>query len=141
MKNLLIYFVFFLLLLSALSNAASFITPDKNYHKLSWSGTEQSKAIAVKNISRLSFSSTHIIRLSDREKPHYHDRHDLMVVVLKGKAIIHFKEHRVILSEGDAVSIPRGTFHWAENMASPQASEVIAVFSPPFDGKDRRPAE
>ena len=74
-----------------------------------------------------------------QEFPHFHDHHDLSVSVLSGKGIVHFKDHDVVITPGDVIFIPRGTFHWAEN-TDPDASVVFAVFSPPFDGKDKRRA-
>jgi len=64
----------------------------------------------------------------------------LTVSVISGAAVIHFKNHEVSLLPGDVIYIPKGTFHWAENM-DPVASVAFAVFAPAFDGKDRRKAE
>lgn len=119
---------------------AKLVFPDKIYKDVNWSQEELGKDISVRNLHRGTDTSTHLIRLKGKEFPHYHDRHDLSVTVLSGKSIIHFHDHDVSLAPGDVIFIPGGTFHWAENV-DPAASVVFAVFSPAFDGQDRRSAE
>ena len=129
--NLLIY-IFLLHVLTACqtSNPVHLLFPDQNYSSTKWTAAEQQKAIAIQ----------HLIRLKGKELPHYHDKHDLNVSLLSGNSIIHFKGHEVRMKPGDVVFIPQGTYHWAEN-TDPVASVVFAVFSPAFDGKDKRLAE
>ena len=122
------------------SDHAKLVFPDKTYQNVKWSQDELGKDISVRNLHHGADSSTHLIRLKGKEFPHYHDHHDLNVTVLSGKSIIHFHDHDVSLAPGDVIFIPQGTFHWAEN-TDPVASEVFAVFSPAFDGHDRRTAE
>jgi len=62
------------------------------------------------------------------------------VTVLSGQSTIHFKDRNVKLNPGDVIFIPKGKYHWAEN-TDPNSSVVFAVFSPGFDGKDRRKVE
>jgi mannose-6-phosphate isomerase-like protein (cupin superfamily) len=102
-----------------------------------WSEAERKKGIAVRGMYRDEWVSTHLIRLAENEPPHYHDHHSLVVSVISGKSVIHFKTHAVPLTPGDVVFVPPGTFHWAENQGD-EASVVFAVFSPAFSGKDRR---
>lgn len=113
------------------------VYPDKLYNKIEWTEEEKAKDISVRNISGTEDSSTHLIRLQGKEFPHYHDYHDLNVTIISGRSTIHFKNRMVSLKPGDVISIPKGTYHWAENTGS-ESSVVFAVFSPPFDGKDRR---
>lgn len=105
-----------------------------------WSVEELDRDIAVKQLHRNDATSTHLIRLNGSETPHYHDRHELSVTLLTGTAVMHFRGHDIPLRAGDTVFIPRGVYHWAEN-AGVEASIVHAVFSPGFDGRDRRSAE
>ena len=116
------------------------VYPDGPQRYDDWTEAQRRQDIAVRTLSHSEAVSTHLIRLKGREFPHYHDRHDLSVTVLAGTAVIHFKEHGMRLGPGDAVFIPRGNYHWAEN-TGPEASIVHAVFSPGFDGKDRRRAD
>ncbi len=140
MKIAMCVFVVLFLVACQSSNHVKLIYPDKIYQQTKWTEDELKKNIAIRHLHRGTAASTHLIRLKGNEFPHYHDRHDLNVSVLSGKSTIHFKDHAVVLVPGDVIFIPKGTFHWAENTDS-VASVVFAVFSPAFDGKDRRKAE
>jgi len=131
-----------LMLLTACQSSPSkkVIYPETSYQDITWTVEESKKEIAIRHLHRSKTASTHLIRLKGNEFPHYHDRHDLTVTALSGKSIIHFKERQVKLNPGDVIFVPKGTYHWAENTDS-DASVVFAVFSPGFDGKDRRKAE
>jgi mannose-6-phosphate isomerase-like protein (cupin superfamily) len=137
-----IIFIFFSLLLVAChsNNQTKLVYPDKIYQQPEWTENELQKNIAIRHLHRSTNASTHLIRLKGSESPHYHDHHDLNVSVLSGKSTIHFKDHKVLLQPGDIIFIPKGTYHWAEN-SDPVASVVFALFSPAFDGKDKRKAE
>ena len=119
------------------SDESKVVLPTKEYKNIEWSSADKAKNIALKHLSRNEYSSSHLIRIKESEKPHYHDTHNLTVTVLEGDSIIHFKEHKVLLHKGDVVYIPKGTYHWAENIDS-EASVVFATFSPAFNGKDKR---
>jgi mannose-6-phosphate isomerase-like protein (cupin superfamily) len=133
-------FILLLVLLWETQLYAKVVFPTQIHGTSTWTTQEQIQAIAIHHLKRTQNLSTHLIRLQESEVPHYHDRHDLQVVLLEGSSIIHFKDHQVRVEKGDVVFIPKGTFHWAENI-SPKASIVFATFSPPFDGKDKRLAE
>jgi mannose-6-phosphate isomerase-like protein (cupin superfamily) len=113
------------------------VLENKGYQNVQWTEEEKQKEIAIRHMSRTEYSSTHLLRVRGAEKPHVHDHHDLTVTVISGKSIIHFKDHEVVLEKGDVVHIPRGTYHWAENI-DPEASVAFAVFSPAYKGKDKR---
>ncbi len=119
---------------------ARLVYPQGIYPQPEWTATELEQNIAIHHLSRNTHSSTHIIRLKNKESPHYHDFHDLNLSVLSGTSIIHFKDHQVELEAGDVIYIPKASYHWAEN-TSPNASVVFAIFSPAFDGKDKREAD
>ena len=80
------------------------------------------------------------ILLNDAEPPHYHDNHDLSVTIIKGRSVIHFEDRAITVEAGDVVFIPKGTYHWAENVGD-KGCEIHAVFSPAFEGKDTRIAQ
>ncbi len=113
------------------------VFPDQIYQHLQWSTAELKKDIAIHHLHRSADASTHLIRLKGNEFPHYHDHHDLNISVLSGTSTIHFTDHEVRLEPGDVLFIPRGTLHWAENTDA-AASVVFAVFSPAYEGKDKR---
>jgi quercetin dioxygenase-like cupin family protein len=103
-----------------------------------WTPEELAKPIAVRRLRATPAMSVSVIRLAGAEQPHIHQEHDLVVVLLTGEARLHLGGRVVAVHSGDVMEIPRGTVHWAEN-AGPGASEVYAVFSPPYDGLDSHP--
>lgn len=140
MKVLLCLLSVFWLIACQSSPAPKLVFPDQEYSHIPWTAEEMVKDIAIRHLYRSAAISTHLMRLQGSEFPHYHDRHDLSVTLLSGRSIIHFQDHNVILVPGDVLFIPRGTYHWAENIDL-NASEVFVLFSPAFDGKDRRKAD
>lgn len=110
------------------------ITPEgeKVFNKLP---VPENKPLISLPISQNELSSFHLILLKTEEKPHIHAKHDLSVYVLKGNSWIYLNNRKVVLAPGDFIVIPKGTAHYAVNTGK-EPAEVIAVFSPPFDGKD-----
>lgn len=100
-----------------------------------WSEKDLKKEIVVKLLESNEHCSILLIRLNGSEKPHVHEHHSLSVYVLKGESSIIIEGKEVDLFPGDFVTIPKGTIHWAKNKGDSPA-EVIAVFSPPYKGKD-----
>ena len=128
------------ILLTACTHNPKIVFPKKGYQNIQWSAKEQSQNISVRHLAHTEYSSSHLIRVKGSEKPHFHDYHDLTVTIISGKAIVHFWNHEVVLEKGDVVTIPKGVYHWAENIDS-DASVVFATFSPPYRGKDKRLAK
>lgn len=113
------------------------VSPRRVMEEVSWSDEELARDFAIRNLNRTREISTHIIRLNGQETPHAHDQHDLTVFVLSGFAAMHFEKRVTALGPGDVIEIPRGNYHWAESLQG-QPCQVYAVFSPPYDGKDKR---
>ena len=84
--------------------------------------------------------SHHVVQIRDREIPHVHKKHDLTVMVLKGKGYLLLGKRKIDLAAGDVLFVPRRTTHYFVNTFS-EPSVALAVFSPPFDGKDTIPVE
>lgn len=103
-----------------------------------WTADELAKPIAVRRLRATAEVSVSLIRLAGAEQPHIHKDHDLVVVLLSGTARLHLGGRTIDVRPGDVMEIPRGVVHWAEN-TGPEASEVYAVFSPPYDGRDNLP--
>ena len=82
--------------------------------------------------------SHHVVQVRDRESPHIHKDHDLTVTVMRGQGYLMLGTRRIDVTVGDVVFIPSGTIHYFVNTDS-QPSVALAVFSPPFDGKDTIP--
>ncbi len=129
-----------LLLASCAAKPSIELIEAKGIVDITWSEEEMAKDIAVRMLDRTENVSTHVIRLQGSESPHFHDKHDLSVTFISGDGAIHFQDRTVYLTPGDIIFIPKGTYHWAENRGE-GPSLVYAIFSPPFDGKDRRRAE
>lgn len=138
-KNILWIFIFAFSLAGCRTSVrpARIISPEGILPKTAWSREERQKEIAVRTLKTTQEASFHLIRLRTTEKPHTHNNHDLTVVMLSGGARVFIEGRRYEVNPGDIVEIPRGKVHWAENRAS-EASEVYAVFTPPFDGKDHQ---
>lgn len=133
-----IWVVFFSDVVSkTLHKQGSVVLPEKNLTQEDWQIPLNDAGIGVKTLTKTAETSTHLLALKGKEKPHVHDTHDLTAIVLSGKVNIHFKDRTQEMTTGDVVSIPRGTFHWAENICEEQ-SQIYVIFNPPFDGKDRR---
>jgi quercetin dioxygenase-like cupin family protein len=104
--------------------------------KVEWTAEEQQKDIAIRELSRSASASVHLVRARGAEKPHTHDEHDLIVMLVSGSVRAHLGDQVLDAHPGDVIQIPRGLPHWVENTGS-EPSLSFAIFSPPFDGKDR----
>lgn len=104
---------------------------------MAWSAADRAAPVAVHTLRATDSASHHIVLLNLAEKPHVHDRSDLTTFVLTGHVRMHFQDRVVDMLAGDVVDIPRGQLHWAENVST-EPSEGYVIFSPAFDGKDRR---
>ena len=81
-------------------------------------------------------SSHHLVAIRDRETPHQHERHDLLVVVLRGHGFMRLGDEERPVGEGSILYVPRGTAHAFRN-ASNEPAVAYAVYLPAFDGEDR----
>lgn len=119
---------------------AKLILAGEEIDAVSWSEEEKTKDFAIRLVFKDDDSSAVLMRMQASEPPHYHDRHGLAITMVSGRAAINFSDKRVELNPGDIVLIPKGTYHWAEPLDD-KPSVVFVVFSPAFDGKDRRLVE
>ncbi len=94
------------------------------------------ESFRVQEIARDTTSSHHVVAIRDREIPHRHDRHDLLVVMLRGHGGMRIGDEERPVGEGSILWIPRGTPHAFRN-ASGTPAIAYAVYLPPFDGSDR----
>jgi mannose-6-phosphate isomerase-like protein (cupin superfamily) len=116
------------------------VTPGGSLPAVAWTDEELGKDVAIKTVRQSDAASHHVVRLLKAEKPHVHDRSDLIVVVLSGSVRMHFADRVVPVGAGQAIDIPKGAPHWAENVST-EPSFAYVVFAPAFDGKDRRPVD
>jgi mannose-6-phosphate isomerase-like protein (cupin superfamily) len=108
--------------------------------QIPWTADELKQPISVVEVRRGNWSSHHVVRLAGAEKPHVHERHDVLVTLLRGRVRMHVGEQVWIMEAGDVADIPHGTPHWAQNIVRDGASEAYVVFTPPYDGQDSTPA-
>ncbi len=99
--------------------------------------TENIKVLAL---GRGEGVSHHVVQIRDREVPHIHKNHDLTVVVLRGQGYLMLEERRIELKPGGLLFIPRSIVHYFVNTHT-DPSVALAIFTPPFDGKDTVPVE
>ncbi|MDP6529955.1 MAG: cupin domain-containing protein [Gemmatimonadota bacterium] len=77
---------------------------------------------------------THLM-IASEVAAHLHRTHDETVVILAGSGVMRLGEETLSVGPGSILLIPRGTVHALSVLDGPM--EVVSVFSPPFDGKDR----
>lgn len=87
-------------------------------------------------LGRDAHSSHHAVAIRDREQPHRHDRHDLVVVIVRGHGQMRLGDEERAVGTGSVLYIPRATVHAFRN-ESPEPAVAYAVYTPAFDGNDR----
>ncbi len=98
--------------------------------------TDTNQAFKITTLLTGPGVTLNLAQLNKVVKNHYHKDHDEVVYVVRGNGLVTIagKDYRV--SPGWAYLVPRGTFHRFVNLG-PDATVVLSVFSPAFDGKDR----
>ena len=114
-------------------------SPHASLREIQWTEEENAREVVLRTLRVTKEASFHLVRVRTAEKPHVHDAHDGTVFVLAGRFLVHFGERSMVVGQGDVIEIPRGVPHWAENIHS-ESSEAYVIFTPPYDGKDWRPA-
>jgi mannose-6-phosphate isomerase-like protein (cupin superfamily) len=94
------------------------------------------EALAVQEVGRDAHTSHHLVTIRDCEEPHRHERHDLIVVVLRGRGEMRLGADTRAVGEGSILYVPRGAVHAFCNRADGPAV-AYAIYAPPFDGRDR----
>jgi mannose-6-phosphate isomerase-like protein (cupin superfamily) len=90
----------------------------------------------VIELARDQGTSQHLVAIRKAEVPHRHDRHDLLVVILRGYGSMSIDGKQKPVGDGSILYIPRGAVHAFRN-ESPEPAVAFAVYAPPFDGRDR----
>lgn len=94
------------------------------------------EAFHVTELGRDQHSSHHVVAIRHREVPHRHDRHDLIVVILRGSGAMLLGEQERPIGVGSILYVPRGTTHAFRNDGEEPAI-AYAVYTPAFDAEDR----
>jgi mannose-6-phosphate isomerase-like protein (cupin superfamily) len=90
----------------------------------------------VIELARDAGTSQHLVAIRTQEVPHRHDRHDLLVVMLRGHGRMRVGADEQPVGEGSILYVPRGSVHAFRNEAA-EPAVAFAVYVPAFDGKDR----
>lgn len=90
----------------------------------------------IVELGRDAASSHHLVWIRDREQPHRHDRHALVVVILRGWGGMRLGAEERPVGEGSVLYVPPGTPHAFRNAAG-DVAVAYAVYLPPFDARDR----
>lgn len=90
----------------------------------------------VIELARDAGTSQHLVAIRTQEVPHRHDRHDLLVVMLRGHGRMRIGADEQPVGEGSILYVPRGSVHAFRNEAA-EPAVAFAVYVPAFDGKDR----
>ena len=98
---------------------------------------------ATQNIGALLLGRTdalsyHLVQIRDREQPHIHATHDLVVTLLRGKGLIFVRGEPREMRPGNVAVVPHGTPHYFVNTDSAPAASFV-TFAPPYDGTDQVP--
>jgi mannose-6-phosphate isomerase-like protein (cupin superfamily) len=94
------------------------------------------ESFRVVPLGRDEHTSHHLVHIRGAEVPHRHDTHDLVVVILRGHGQMLLGPDRRPVGEGSILYIPRGTVHSFAN-ESKEPAAAYAIYTPPFDGKDK----
>lgn len=98
---------------------------------------EESKVVEIGRDAR---SSHHVVGLRKGEQPHRHDHHDLVVVLLRGHGVMRLGDETRAVGTGSVLYVPRGTVHAFTNRSGAPAT-AYTLYTPPFNGTDRVPAD
>lgn len=79
-----------------------------------------------------------LVWVRDREQPHVHKTHDLIVTILRGGGTMWLRDREIPMRVGDIAVVPAGTPHWFAN-GGDEPSAAFVVFAPPHDGGDNVP--
>ena len=101
---------------------------------------EAGKDFQVTEVGRDAHSSHHAVWIVDREVPHRHDTHDLVVVMVRGFGTMRLGAETRPVGPSSILYVPRGTPHAFTN-ESGEPALAYAVYTPAFDGKDRVPVD
>lgn len=96
---------------------------------------------ATQNISALPLGRTdaisyHLVQIRDREQPHIHTTHDLVVTLLRGRGQLVVRGEPQEMRAGDVAVVAHGTPHYFVNTDCAPAAAFV-TFAPPYDGTDQ----
>lgn len=84
--------------------------------------------------------SVHLVRIRDREAPHFHTRYDLVVFLVAGEGTLWLQREPLKMKAGDVAVISKGTRHYFVNEGKEPATALV-VFAPAYGESDREVVE
>jgi mannose-6-phosphate isomerase-like protein (cupin superfamily) len=90
----------------------------------------------VEPLGASEHTSHHVGAIRRAEPLHRHDRHDLLVLIVRGRGTQRVGDETRAVGEGSLLFVPRGVVHAFTN-TGPEPAIAYLVYSPPFDGRDR----
>jgi mannose-6-phosphate isomerase-like protein (cupin superfamily) len=99
---------------------------------------EPGQDLRAVELGRDAHTSHHLVAIRDREPLHRHERHDLLVVILRGHGGMQLGDEVRSVGPGSILYVPRGARHAFRNEA-PEPAVAYTVYVPAFDGRDRVP--
>jgi mannose-6-phosphate isomerase-like protein (cupin superfamily) len=123
--------------LDTLLEARRTITLDELIASAPLADGEEFRAV---EIGRDAHVSQQVVAIRTGETLHRHDRHDLLVVILRGHGRMRLGDDTREVGEGSILYVPRGSVHAFTN-GSAEPAYAFTVYAPPFDGKDRAPVD
>ena len=96
--------------------------------------------ISATPLGRTDAVSYHLVQIRDREQPHVHATHDLVVTMLQGSGTLYLRGAPSTMRAGDVAVVARGTPHYFVNTGAAPAAAFV-TFAPPYDGTDQVPME
>jgi quercetin dioxygenase-like cupin family protein len=91
-------------------------------------------------LRRTDALSCHFIQIRDREAPHVHATHDLVVTLLSGQGTLNLDTRALPMQPGDTAFVARGQSHFFVNTGDHPAAAFV-TFAPPYDGSDNIPID
>ncbi len=92
--------------------------------------------IHVKKLHSDSLSSSFLIWIKDRVKPHRHNWHTEQLYVVSGQGIMTLGKETFAIKKGDYFIIQKGSIH-SVKVTSDIPLKVLSIQSPEFLGNDR----
>ena len=121
--------------LAACASAGSGPGPDDRPQVVTVASGTSEKPFVSELLFASSELSAHRALVSSSMPLHVHERHAETVLVIAGEGRMTVGEQEIPIGPGVLVHVPRGVAHAVE-ARSPLTA--LSIFTPPFDGEDRR---
>lgn len=92
--------------------------------------------IHVHSLNSNKHASDFIIFIKDEVKPHYHESHTELVLIIEGEGIFYLNDTKQIVKPGDYIRIEEKQVH-SVKVTSKTPLKVLSIQTPEFFGKDR----